>query len=171
MFQLPLLFPHKFKSLSDPSGASPFGQEGLATSYIPWGPPHWAGLSHCSSLLWLPSSLTSSWLLQGSHDPPLITKALFMACFRHTTCEHFIHRGDELNLAHHLRHFGKGLLKIPSRSPLSHDNIPLSLGQAGQVQCFKWGGMCAQGSAVLIQGQPLDLYEKPSNPIAVIPFL
>ena len=93
-FQPPLLFAHKFKSPSDPSGASPFGQEGLATSYILFGPPRWAGLLHCSSLLWIRSSLTSSWLPDGESRPSSQCDAFLITCFRHAACAAFHSPGE-----------------------------------------------------------------------------
>lgn len=166
MFQLPLLFPHKFKSLSDPWGASPFGQEGLTTLYIPWEPPRWAGLSHCSSLLWLRSSLTSSWLPAGESWSSAHCSSLFNCMLSsYNLCSISFTGEDELNLACHLRQATKCPLKIPSEL-WQYPAEPRAERGAGQVQHFKWGRICAQGNAVLNQSHPLDLYEKPRNPIA-----
>lgn len=73
--------------------------------------------------------------------------------------------GDELNLAHNLRQATKCHLKIPSEL-WQYPAEPGADQGVEQVQHFKWGGICPRGNAILNQGHPLDLYEKPRNPIA-----
>lgn len=90
------------------------GHKGLATFYITWGPPHWAVLSPCSSLLWLLSSLAfsrypagNSWL--SSHCNSLFNCMLSS----YNLCSILFTQKQELNLTRHWRHTTKCPLKIP----------------------------------------------------------
>lgn len=149
MFWLSLLFSQKFKSLSHPSGASPLGHKGLTTFYFTWGPPHWAVLSPCSSLLWLLSSVTSSRHPAGKSWLSSLCKSLFNCMLSsYNLCSILFSQRQELNLTRHWRHTPKCPLKIPS----------------ALWQRFKWEGICVQGNVVSNQGHPLDLCEDPRNP-------
>lgn len=108
-------------------------------------------------LLW--SSLTSSWLPAGeswlsSHHNSLFNRMLLS----NDLCSVSFTGGDELSLACHLRYATKHLLKIASE-PWQYPAEPRGDQRAGRVQRFKWGGVCAQGDAVLNQDCPLDLWQ------------
>lgn len=156
MFWLLLLFSQKFKSLSHPTEASPFGHKGHTTFCITWGPPDWAVLSPGSSLLWLLSSLTSSQYPAGKSWLSSPCNGLFSCMLSsYNLCSILFTQRQELNLICHWRHTTKCPLKIP---------CPL-------WQHFKWVGVCGQGNIVSNQGHALDLCGDPRNPPAQLSFI